>query len=169
MRLFIGLPFGDRDRRSFKAIQAVLKRQAARGNFTAFGNFHLTLAFLGEQPESRLAHAFAALNSVDFPAMDLTFTSLGRFDGGVWYLSPAYDELLFDCQARLAQALRREGFSLEARPYVPHLTLGRKILLAEGTAPEEELRPPLYAHSPGPRLFLSHRSDGALRYDPLTP
>lgn len=169
MRLFIGLPFGEDASRSFEGVQNLLKQLSRKGNFTAFENFHLTLAFLGEQSEERIPAVFAALDELDFPPLDLTFTTLGRFDGGIWYLFPAYNETLFTCQAQLAGTLSRYGFDLEDRPYIPHVTLGRKILLKEDAQIEESLYTPIPAHSIGPRLFLSHRVDGVLRYDPLEP
>ena len=72
-------------------------------------------------------------------------------------------------QAGLEAALRAAGFPLEDRPYVPHLTLGRKLVLPDGSDPAGPLEKPIAAHSPGPRLFHSHREGERLRYTPLDP
>ena len=65
--------------------------------------------------------------------------------------------------------MARNGFHLVPRPYTPHLTLGRKILLREDYTPPKALGRPITARSEGPRLFLSHRVEGELRYEILTP
>ena len=170
MRLFIGLPFPHQVRRDFLLVRKRLERNAERGNFTAVNNFHLTLAVLGEVEESRLPDAFAALEEASMPPpVELTFDGLSHFEGGIWYLAPGSCPTLTEGQERLTKALNRKGFYLEPKPYIPHLTLGRKIVFREGYVPRKILARPISARSEGPRLFLSHRVEGELRYDILTP
>lgn len=169
MRLFIGLPFPHQARRDFLLVQKRLQRNAVKGNFTSGGNFHVTLAFLGEVEEDRLPAVFEAMERVPMPPVELLFDRLDCFDGGIWYLSPRPCPPLMEGQDRLARALRDRGFSLAQRPYIPHLTLGRKVFLREGYGPRKVLSRPIPARSEGPRLFLSHRVEGELRYDILTP
>ena len=169
MRLFYGLPFPHRVRRDLLLAQRPLLQNSIRGTFTSVTNFHLTLAFLGEVEEARLPLLFSILDAVKRPPFDLLFTHLDHFDGGIWYLSPAPCAALMKVQAQLVKSLREQGLSPEDRPYIPHLTLGRKILLREGYSPPKVLPRPISARSEGPRLFLSHRVDGLLRYDVLTP
>lgn len=164
MRLFVGLPFPHQARRDFLLVQKQLQKNAVKGNFTSVGNFHLTLAFLGETEESRLPAIFAALEQAAMPPVELVFGGLGSFDGGIWYLSPAPCPALMEGQAGLAKALE-----MEPRPFVPHLTLGRKIVLRDGYTPPKILGRPVLARSEGPRLFLSHRVEGELVYTPLKP
>lgn len=169
MRLFIGLPFPHQARRDFLLAQRQLERNALKGNFTSVGNFHLTLAFLGELEERWLPAVFSAIELAAVPPLELTFDLLGAFEGGVWYLAPRPCPPLMEGQERLVEALTRNGLPLAPRPYVPHLTLGRKVLLREGYTPPKALGRPITARSEGPRLFLSHRVEGELRYDILTP
>lgn len=169
MRLFIGLPFSHQARRDSLLAQRPLEKNAVKGSFTAPSNFHLTLAFLGEVEEGRLPAAFAALDAVPSAPLSLIFEGLHCFEGGIWYLSPAPCAALMKVQVQLVKSLREQGLSPEDRPYIPHLTLGRKILLREGYSPPKVLPRPISARSEGPRLFLSHRVDGLLRYDVLTP
>lgn len=169
MKLFIGLPFPHQARRDFLQVQKRLERNAVKGNFTAVENFHLTLAFLGEVEPERLPQIFSALEEAKIPPLELIFDRLGSFEGGIWYLSPVSCSALTDGQRRLAKSLRERGFSLENHDYIPHLTLGRKILLREGYVPQKILRHPISARSEGARLFHSHRVEGELRYDILSP
>ena len=169
MRLFVGLPFPHQVRRDLLLLQKNLQRKAVKGNFTAAYNFHLTLVFLGEVEESRLPDAFAALEAAPMPPVELTFDRLDHFEGGIWYLSPQACPPLIQGQKQLEEALLQRGFSFEKRLFIPHLTLGRKIRLEEGASLPKALRRPIHARSEGPRLFLSHRVEGELRYDILTP
>ena len=169
MRLFVGLPFPHQARRDFLLIQKGLQRGAVKGNFTAVGNFHLTLSFLGEVEEARLPAVFAALEAAPLGPVSLSFQQLRRFEGGIWYLAPDPSPTQHQGKAQLAQALVAHGFSPERQVYVPHVTLGRKVLFPEGHAPPKSLLRPIQARSEGARLFLSHRVDGQLRYDILQP
>ena len=169
MRLFFGLSFDPPARAAFAAVQAQLRRMAERGNFTAPENFHLTLAFLGEVEPARLPELFSLLRTASFPPLALTFDRLDRFDGGIWHLDPMPSAALSEGQAGLEAALRAAGFPLEDRPYVPHLTLGRKLVLPDGSDPAGPLEKSIAAHSPGPRLFHSHREEERPHYTPLDP
>ncbi len=169
MRLFVGLPFSLEVQRKFLPAQQGLEKAAVKGNFTAAGNFHLTLAFLGEVEDSLLPHAFAALVAVPMEPVSLSFRRLDFFEGGVCYLAPDPCPPLIQGQERLALTLREQGLFLERRPFTPHVTLGRKLVFREGYVPSQSLSPPIQAQSEGARLFLSHRVDGVLRYDILRP
>jgi len=95
-------------------------------------NLHLTLHFLGEQSEERAADAAAALAEAvaTTRSFSLTLHGLGAFprlerarilwtgvSGG------ALDARAL--QARVEDALEVRGFAREARPWHPHVTLGR--------------------------------------------
>ncbi len=169
MRLFVGLPFPHPVRRELLLVRKGLERQAVKGKFTDVRNFHLTLAFLGEVAQERLPAAFAALEAAPMGPLELRFQRVGCFPGGIWFLSPEPCPALMEGQERLARALRREGFSLPERGYVPHLTLGRKVVFPPGREPAPLLGRAIAAGSEGARVFLSHRVEGELRYDILTP
>lgn len=169
MRLFFGLPFDAESRAALLQVQRRLAEHAEGGKFTAAENFHLTLAFLGEEKEERLGELQAILRENPIPPMNLLFDRAGRFDNGVWYLAPRTCTALLSGQARLEFALRQAGFLLEERPYRPHLTLGRKVLFFKGKDPPQLLEQPVPAHSPGAALFHSHRIGGLLRYTQLAP
>lgn len=167
MRLFIGLPFDPEARRAFARAQAELKARASGGRFTSLDNFHLTLTFLGEVEEDRLPAVKAALRAAPVEPMALTFDRLSSFSGGIWHLDPAFSAPLFQAQLRLVRALKREGFPPEERPYVPHLTLGRKITLLPGEDPAGALAAPIPTLSGPGTLFHSHRVEGVLTYTPI--
>lgn len=112
-------------------------REAERGTGRAVAwvpaqNLHLTLKFLGQQPEERLAAVGAALAEVAgacrpftmalkgvgaFPALDRPrILWIGFNEGGVEARA---------LQEQVEAALEPHGFPREGRPWHPHLTIGR--------------------------------------------
>jgi 2'-5' RNA ligase len=91
------------------------------------GNIHLTLAFLGDvAPErrQRLESLAAAVAAPRFD-LDVDHVEYWRHNRIVWagvaHCPPAAAALV----ERLGAALAGEGFRVERRPYVPHITLLR--------------------------------------------
>lgn len=97
------------------------------GRPTAAPLIHLTLAFLGDQPAVRigvLRHLASGIQALPFV---LALDAVGTFRraGVVWLGASALQPGLVALHAQLVAALRAEGFSVDARPYAPHLTLAR--------------------------------------------
>ncbi len=165
MRLFIALPLPDSARRQVGDYIAALRAAGVRGSFTRPENLHLTLAFLGEQPDT--AAAVRAMERVSLPPFSFTLERTGAFrsrEGDTLYLAPGRVGALPELAAALREALEEAGIPLEARPFVPHLTLGRRVRGFEAAA---EITPPrlrLYAREA--LLYLSHRPEGVLTYTP---
>ncbi|MGQ7957570.1 RNA 2',3'-cyclic phosphodiesterase [Pseudomonas sp. SP16.1] len=89
-------------------------------------NLHLTLAFLGSQPASRLAPLLTLAAELQGERCTLQLDRLGLWRGGLLHLAPSrvpptLDELQQQLHARLLAA----GFELEERAFRPHLTLAR--------------------------------------------
>jgi len=95
-------------------------------------NLHLTLHFLGEQSEDRASEATSAL-AVAAEAtrpFDLTLHGLGAFPGLerariLWTGVSGGALEARALQARFEDALEVRGFPREARPWHPHVTIGR--------------------------------------------
>lgn len=88
-------------------------------------SLHLTLAFLGEQPEARIAEARAVADAVAAEPFTLTIDRLGYW---------RHNRILWaggDCPPLVALAdalgacLRAAGFVLDERPFAAHATLLR--------------------------------------------
>jgi 2'-5' RNA ligase len=94
---------------------------------------HLTLAFLGEQPESCLADLEAigsAAAAISAPAT-LRLGEAGSFGPRsaprVLWIGLAGDlPKLLKLHGALAHGLRQAGFPVEDRPFSPHITLARR-------------------------------------------
>jgi 2'-5' RNA ligase len=109
-----------------------LRRAAHHVAWVAPANLHFTLKFLGQVDEARLPELGAALAAAAVARSGFTaaVTGLGAFPSparprvvwaGVDEGAPALTELA----AGVEQALVALGFPPEARPFSPHVTLGR--------------------------------------------
>lgn len=122
-RLFVGLPVP----LTIAGTLATLQPAAAAGTRpTPVEDLHVTLHFLGPMNASRVR---AALAAVDAAAFTLRLGATGHFElrGGRRILFVAVDPVdgLLRLHAAVAEALATTGFTPEARPFVPHITLAR--------------------------------------------
>lgn len=91
-------------------------------------DFHLTLAFLGEQPDHRLEAVHDGLERLAFPPFALELRGLGLFGGAKPRLAfAAVPELpdLIRLQAKIARIAVAAGIAVPSRDFHPHVTLGR--------------------------------------------
>jgi len=128
LRAFFALWPDDDVRRQLAERAAIAARQCG-GRAPKPETLHLTLVFLGSTPMERVAALTAAMDRVDVPSFPLTFDRSGWFrqSGVAWLGVGRIPEPLVELQSSLARSAGRMGFSLDVRPYVPHLTLARDI------------------------------------------
>ena len=98
-------------------------------------SMHITLAFLGQLPESKAAPLTSALEKavVGMAAFDLSIGRLGTFGerrrrGGaqvIWSGLEGDVVALGELHERVSDAVRHVGLRVESRGFQPHFTLGR--------------------------------------------
>ena len=173
MRLFIALSPTGEARAALTRNLAILRTACRRGNFSRAENLHVTLAFLGEISEDRLPDVRAAMDEcTGTGTFSVTTGPLGRIrgrDGDTLVVRINASKALSGLQRMLSLSLTERGFSLEDRPYRPHLTLSRRAQLGEGETMESISARLESVTFPAERmtLFLSHRPNGVLTYTPL--
>ena len=131
MRLFIAINFNDETRTRLLTLRNELRLRSERGNFTAPGNLHLTLVFLGECNERQATSAREALDGLVFEHFDVRIDRVGRFrrsGGDIWWAGVQDNTVLSNLYHTLSSALAAEGFAVEKREYSPHITLGREVV-----------------------------------------
>ena len=92
-------------------------------------NLHITLRFIGEVPEDRIADVADALGAIRMPALTVILRGTGHFGSGkkaraVW-VGVEKTEDLAALQARIERAVTGGGFDPERRKFTPHVTIGR--------------------------------------------
>jgi 2'-5' RNA ligase len=138
MRLFIAVNPNGETRDALVALRDRLRGKAAAGNFSRRENLHLTLAFMGETPESQLSLireiiGDPGLSTGEDPfRLNLCRTGCFRHSGKeLWWIGPAEDDpglpRLLTLRERLAAALERSGIGFDKRAFRAHITLGRDI------------------------------------------
>jgi 2'-5' RNA ligase len=97
-------------------------------------NLHITLKFLGDQPDERLAEVGPALAeaAAALPPFALALSGIGGFPGmerpRILWVGVADGALAArGLQERVEAALEHRGFARDARPWHPHVTIGRVL------------------------------------------
>lgn len=124
MRLFFALwPPAPAARALSGWAQAVQKDCGGRA--TAERNIHLTLAFLGEADVRTASAAGRAVRSgaFEFPCEAARYWPHNRI---LWIGPERMPNALAQLVGQLQEALLKEGFTLEDRPFAAHVTLVRK-------------------------------------------
>jgi 2'-5' RNA ligase len=119
-------------------------RKAARhsgGRVIPAANLHITLAFLGSTPESKLPDAIACARETAVGPFELTLGNLQWWERQqlLCLESTAGVEALQDLVGRLQSSLRTKGFAIEGRPFRPHVTLAREVLREHEFKPIKQL------------------------------
>jgi 2'-5' RNA ligase len=132
IRSFVALLLDERVREAVAAAVDRLRPLCSAVAWVPARNLHLTLQFLGDQSEERLAEAEAALAeaAAASPPLEMTLHGIGAFPGlerpRILWVGLARGALeTRRLQAQVAEALSARGFPREERPWHPHLTIGR--------------------------------------------
>jgi RNA 2',3'-cyclic 3'-phosphodiesterase len=141
MRLFIALEIPSPVRENLAALLKSLRAVSPQTRWVRPENLHVTLKFIGEVPETKLAamgNALAGARS-DQPVA-LTFRGLGFFPNEkhprVFWAGIEASPNLKTLAADIDKATEKLGIPPAQRPFSPHLTLAR----FEPPGLQEELR-----------------------------
>jgi 2'-5' RNA ligase len=142
-RTFIAVPLAADVRDAAARARAHLAAYADRLRWVPPQHLHLTLQFLGDISPTGVVEAAAAAGAAagaDTP-FSITLAGLGAFPSAaaarvVWVGVARGADRLTALAGSLAATLRDRSFSLDARPFAPHLTLAR----VRGTGRPPDLR-----------------------------
>ena len=140
------------------------------GRFVPAESHHLTLAFLGEVGEAGARAAMGALEAAcagEGPVR-LAATGLGTFgrarDATLW-LGVEKDPRLMALAERVRTELLARGLVFDEKPFLPHVTLARRVRMPRGSL--GELGFPLPDEASRVTLFRSTLEPDGARYKPL--
>lgn len=131
-RLFFAL-WPDEAVRRRLSLLAEAGHRACSGRRTRPENIHLTLVFLGEVEDRRIAELQAVAAGVRAPAFELSIDTFAywRHNRVAWAGPSETPQPLAQLVAQLEEGLTAAGFGFDRRPFVPHITLIRKALCRE--------------------------------------
>ncbi|MDC0558977.1 RNA 2',3'-cyclic phosphodiesterase [Candidatus Izimaplasma bacterium] len=173
MRVFIAIEFDDIVKRYLRDVQDVVKHSTLKGNFTYYGNFHLTIKYIGTIYNGEYEDICQVVDDIcqNTSPFSIKVGDIGFFNKKntniVWVgITKGKDYI-----KRLFQVTEREstesGFEPELRKYRPHITIGKKVEFGRGGYQNglpyynEEIKVTKLT------LFESSRIDGVLTYTPL--
>ncbi len=133
-RLFWAIPLPEEIHTAIAHIQEELAHRVPRDSvrWTPPHNVHLTLVFLGNRPRNEVAalveRTKEALDGI--PPFQMELEAVGVFPNYrrpriVWLGVGGNTDTLVRVQAAVARAMALMGWKPEARPFTPHLTIGR--------------------------------------------
>jgi 2'-5' RNA ligase len=143
IRSFIAVELSDEAQAALTDLQNRLKRVAPPQTvrWTAPESIHLTLHFLGDVALETIPKITSLMEqtSAAYPPFTLTLNGLGCFPNLrrpriVWVGVSGQTNILVQLHGELGEKLKTLGFTLDARPYSPHLTLGR---VKDGIPPQQ--------------------------------
>lgn len=175
MRTFLEVQLPDDLKAKLIRLIRQLEPYRLKGHFSKEEHLHLTLEFIGET--TRIAAIKQAMQQIEQPSFSIQLSSLGTFhrEGGeiLWVGFQKSEELAF-LQRTLCKKLGEQGFALQERRFVPHLTLGRELIFSDSFSLKrfsEEAAEPLLKGRSVPiekiSLMKSERKSGKLVYTEL--
>jgi RNA 2',3'-cyclic 3'-phosphodiesterase len=129
MRIFIALDIPSEIRARMAEYAEHVRTLAPAGHWARTEGLHVTLKFVGETSEERVAEIKKVLAAVKAAPFTVKFSGAGFFPGRksprVFWIGVDGGEPLSRLSAAIDQQLSMLGFPQEERPYHPHLTLAR--------------------------------------------
>ena len=160
MRLFVAVEPSPGFRVALTDLQERLQAAGVTGRFSNPDGLHLTLAFIGEWPEN----VSGVLPAVDKPFL-LRLSNVGLFPEAkvIWagvQKSAALDHLAQQVREKLTAA----GIPFDPKPFVPHITLGRKPVVPESVNLSGIMIPPAVMTVEDVFLYRSDRGENGMVY-----
>jgi len=131
VRTFVAIPLPQPVKAAIRRLQTGLKPSMPAIRWSAPDNLHLTLRFLGDQPEDSLEKLGDTVLSVgdSICCFSLTFSGIDAFPswhrGRILWIGLEQPELVSQLHQKLSDGLLQIGIPEESRPFRPHLTIGR--------------------------------------------
>ena len=129
MRLFVAIQLNEEMKDALIDLQNQMNEEGVRGNYTPEENLHLTLAFIGEYPDSE--EVLDAMQTLTFTSFPLTLNGFGNF-GNLWWAGLENSPALQAVVRRLRRALAEHEIPFDKKSFRPHITLLRKANIAGG-------------------------------------
>lgn len=129
MRIFIALDIPGEIRDNLLRYMEIVRPVAPQARWARPESLHVTLKFVGQAEEERVAAIKQALLRVKAPPLQIGFAGTGFFPGAraprVFWAAVESSSALPALASMIDAALATIGIAREEKPYHPHLTLAR--------------------------------------------
>lgn len=175
MRVYIAIDFEDNTKNYFNKITSDIKKHCTEGKFTEKNNFHMTIRFIGEADELQIAKIKEAIDKavLNINSFELSISNLGVFKKkktNILWIGIEENAALSELHKKLSLSLKEGKISFYDKLFMPHITLGRRVLFNEEYAIDlgnliqfERIMIPVKAIS----LMASKEIDGKLNGVPI--
>lgn len=158
-RLFVAINFSSAVTDNLYNCVQYLRQNSKNINPSRKENLHLTLAFIGET--NNIRGAVAAMKELSSAPFDLTIEGFSQFsskDGSICFAKAKECNELLTLAENLRKNLTQKGFSIDTKPFKPHITLCRQFV-PSGSFCEEEITKLISSHHLTVREIFLMRSD----------
>lgn len=136
MRVYIAIDFENNIKDYFSNVTSHIKNYCTEGSFTEIKNFHLTICFIGEADNIKISQLKEVLDRVvlETTPFELLVNNLGIFKRkktNILWIGIEENVTLFELHKKLSTLLKEFKIPFYDKPFMPHITLGRRILFPE--------------------------------------
>jgi 2'-5' RNA ligase len=129
MRLFIALDIPAEVREHLSQYVDRVRRYAPDARWARIESLHVTLKFIGEVKDAKVAEIKTALAPIQSRPFPVEFKEIGFFpapkSARVFWAGVHASDALAQLASTIEAAMEKLGIAREKRPYHPHLTLAR--------------------------------------------
>lgn len=129
MRIFVALDLDPEIRERIQKFGETIRASAPDARWISGESLHVTLKFIGEEPDAAIAQIEVALRSVQAEPFQVTFSGTGFFPtpraARVFWIGIEAEDALTRLAKTIDEALAKIGIPKEDRDFRPHLTLAR--------------------------------------------
>lgn len=160
MRLFVGLRPSEVFCRVLSELQAQLQDAGVAAKYLDPSNLHMTLAFIGEWPEN-----IAGILPLVKQPFSITLSHIGLFrEAKVIWAGVEESEPLNKLADSVRNNLSVAGIPFDPKPFVPHITLGRKPIIPAAFDLSEIVIPSAEMSVSDVFLYRSDRGENGMVY-----
>ncbi|OPJ55835.1 RNA 2',3'-cyclic phosphodiesterase [Alkalithermobacter paradoxus] len=173
MRVFLAIELSEDIVDNIYSYQNHIKQYSSRGSFTNKENFHITIKFIGEVNEKQLEDIKCGMDEISVDTFILETGRIGYFQRKdkkiIWVGVNGEIHKLNNLFKKVETIMESKGFRKEDRPYSPHITIGREVVLnnsLESIKKEININPRQFSVKVL-SLMESSRENGKLVYKPI--
>jgi 2'-5' RNA ligase len=129
MRIFVALDLDPAIRERIHKFVEEISTMAPDARWISAESLHVTLKFIGEQPDAAVSQIEASLQSIKAEPFQVSFSGTGFFPtpraARVFWIGIQAENALTGLANTIDESLARIGIPKEDRAFSPHLTLAR--------------------------------------------